>query len=300
MEVQNAYEPFLIYCRTERSYAPESQQKIQDCFRSWILPVLGKHQLEYLSPLDVLNLRGAMEQRKLGSARQYSIIVTLKLLLAFCRKTLRINCLDPNEIRLPRRPHRKVDYLTEEELSRIFATINTRTIPGLRSRTLIEVLLATGMRISEALSLNRESINYETGEADIIGKGNKPRTVFFHEDCLWWVAQYLARRRDGCPALFATLRSNPKRWTRRDMPKLFQKLKAKAGIEKHLTPHLFRHTFCTHLLQNGADITHIKELAGHQDIQTTARYYLGVDKLSLKDVLKRCQPYRGAHYAPAS
>jgi site-specific recombinase XerD len=78
----------------------------------------------------------------------------------------------------------------------------------------------------------------------------------------------------------------PRRWDRNDLSKYFKVLKWKAGIEKPLTPHILRHTYCTNLRDNGTDITLIKELAGHQDIQTTARYYLGVNKQSLRDAVR--------------
>jgi site-specific recombinase XerD len=76
------------------------------------------------------------------------------------------------------------------------------------------------------------------------------------------------------------------------MSKYFAVLKQRAGIDKPLTPHILRHTYCTNLLQNGADITYIKELAGHADIQTTAKYYLGVDRKALRSVVARFLNYK--------
>src|SRR3984893_18413946 len=87
----------------------------------------------------------------------------------------------------------------------------------------------------------------------------------------------------------AVVAQHPRRLTRNDMSKLVQRLRLQSGIAKKLTPHLLRHTFCTSLLHAGADITFIKELAGHQDIETTARYYLGMDNKPLRQVMERCQ-----------
>jgi site-specific recombinase XerD len=192
---------------------------------------------------------------------------------------------------MPRRVQQRVEFLTGEEIGRLLRVIPTHTFTGLRLRALIDVLLCTGMRISEALSLDRDSIDYEAGEAEIIGKGGKPRTVFFSPACLRWIGAYLEWRKDSGPPLFVTTGRHPRRLSRNDMSKLFRRLRQRSGINKRLTPHLLRHTFCTTLLHNGADITFIKELAGHHDIETTARYYLGVDKQTLKQILRRYSGY---------
>jgi integrase/recombinase XerD len=291
MKLSQSVEPFLAHCGVERFYSVQSLQKVQDCLKSRILPVLGARELEGLTRLDVLDFRQILKEASLGIARQYSLLMTLKLLLKFCCTVLKIDCLDPLEIKLPRRPPPEVEFLTNEEIEKVLAAINTQELTGLRLRALVEVLLASGMRISEALSLNRDSIDPRKNEARIVGKGNKPRTVFFNDRSLIWIHRYLQRRVDGCPALFATTWNPPRRWPRVDISLVFRHLRQKAGITKHLTPHLLRHTFCTNLLHNGADITFIKSLAGHQTIQTTARSYVGVNNDSLKQVLERCQNY---------
>lgn len=282
MTLQEATEPFLTYGRVEKGYAAETQIKMSDCFRSWLLPHFGESQLEALGQLDILRFRQAMVDRGLGIARQYSVLMALKLFLKFCRAVLEIKCLDPDKITLPKRPRPLVQFLSNQEIASLRSNMNTRRLLDLRLRALFEVLLATGMRISEALSLNRDSIDANTCEAKIVGKGGKPRTVFFTPECLDWIQQYLRRRRDSHSALFVTYGNKPERLQRGDIPRFFKALGKRAGIEKHLTPHLLRHTFCTHLRDNGADISLIKDLAGHQEIETTARYYLGADTQTLK------------------
>ncbi len=291
MTFDEAFRPFLLHGQVERGYSPQTLDKFRECFRSWIQPRLGQLALEDVTYLDLLEFRRVMAETGLSVARQYSILMVLKLLFRFCRTRLHVPCYDPAEISLPRRVSRKVEFLTEQEVAQLVRIIPTHTSTGLRLRSLVEVLLSTGLRISEALSLNRDSIDPDTGEAEIVGKGNKPRAVFFSPVCQSWINRYLACRRDTCPALFPTTGNKPRRLSRNDMSKLFKRLRTRSGITKKLTPHLLRHTFCTSLLHNGADIMFIKELAGHRDIQTTARYYLGVDKESLKNVLRRCQIY---------
>ena len=152
---------------------------------------------------------------------------------------------------------------------------------GLRLRTLTEVLLGTGMRISEALSLDRNDINWESREAMVVGKGDKQRTVFFSKRAEHWLKEYLKSRNDDNPALFVALGDN-RRWARFDIAEQFRGYARRAGLAKRVTPHLLRHSMATVMLSNGCDIRYIQEMLGHADIQTTARYYLGTDKKAVK------------------
>ena len=182
--------------------------------------------------------------------------------------------------------------LTNGEIQQVLDAIKTETFTGLRLRALIEVLLSTGMRISEALSLKRMQFDAGRTEAEIVGKGKKRRTIFFTQRCRLWVQEYLNRRIDDHPNVFVTT-GYPVRplGPREDISRFFQNLKTKAGLGKKFTPHILRHTFCTILRNNGADISIIKDLAGHQDIQTTARYYLGKNKDVLRRAIAQCLDY---------
>ena len=128
-------------------------------------------------------------------------------------------------------------------------------------------------------------------QAVIVGKGRKQRVVFFSDEALKWIGRYVTLRQDTNQALFVTYGEHPNRWRRGDIPRFFKALAQAAGIQKRVTPHLLRHTFCTNLRNHGADISLIKDLAGHQDIDTTARYYLGSDTRILKDAVSRYLDY---------
>jgi integrase/recombinase XerD len=283
----DAVESFYLYCRTEKQYAAESQIKIKDCFDAWLLRHFGNLLLTEIRPFHILRLRQAMAERKLSIARQYSLLMALKMFLKFCRAVLECPCLDPALIRLPKRSAPKVAYLTNLEIQAMRSCTGTHHLMGLRLRALFEALLATGMRISEALSLNRDSINPSTHQAIVIGKGSKQRTVFFSAEAVTWIERYLRMRQDNHEALFVTYGEAPNRWTRGDIPRYLKALGRTAGIQKHVTPHILRHTFCTNLRNHGADISLIKDLAGHQDIHTTARYYLGSDTAILREAVTR-------------
>lgn len=291
MKISLAIKPFINYCQSERHAAASTLAKYQECFECWLSPSFGLKGIQELSRLDVLSLRQAMTDRHLSIARQYSVIMCLKSFLKFCRSVLGIACLDPAEIPLPKRPAPEVVYLTNDEVQRVLDAININTFAGIRLRALVELLLSTGMRISESLSLPRDIFEADRAEAEIVGKGKRKRHIFFSRRCRFWAREYLNRRVDDDPALFVTTGFPVRKFQRADVHRFFANLRQKTGLEKRLTPHILHHTYCTNLRNNGADISYIKDLAGHQSIQTTARYYLGKDKNVLRLVVDNCLRY---------
>lgn len=145
--------------------------------------------------------------------------------------------------------------MTSEEIEAFISTIPLTTYTGevhqsgMRLRTVVEALLGTAMRISELLSLDRDSIDFEKKEARIIGKGGKERTVFFSDRSLTWIRRYLESRSDDCPALFVC-QNGKDRLRRGDLWRYFDRHRKLAGIKKKVRPHILRHTAATTLLFN--------------------------------------------------
>lgn len=155
------------------------------------------------------------------------------------------------------------------------------TIPsGLRTRALLEVLYATGTRIGEALSLDREDVDWKNKEAIIVNvKSKQPEKIFFTDRSFYWLSRYLASRDDKNPALFVSNGTRLGREVSRSrMRRQFEKIEQSIGIKKRITHHIFRKTFVTHLLQRKADIMAVKDLARHRSERTTLKNYAGVDK----------------------
>jgi site-specific recombinase XerD len=288
---------FLRHAQLELQFAPQSLVKYEECLRQ-IARVLGDRTISSYSDDDVLNLKSALQARGLGVCRQVSILSALKRLLGFCRDKCGYSVLSPESIVNPKRPRREVVYLTVEEVQRFLAVIPATTLrdqthlPGLRFRALVEVLLGTAMRIGEALSLDRDHVDFLRREACIIGKGNKQRTVFFTTRALEWLSLYLKTRADDHPALFVCL-GGTSRLKRDDIWRPFTRYRKLAGINKPVTPHLLRHTAATQLLFNGCPVGHIKEILGHERLETTCRYYLGLDRRAAKQAHQRYLIYRG-------
>jgi integrase/recombinase XerD len=279
-------EKFLVYAEVELRFGPESIIKYRDCFRQ-IQRTVGDRPVGSYIKDDLLVLKQTLLRRNLSVSRQVSILAALKGLLRFCQSEESLTVLDPESVVPPKRPRRDAVFLTVEEIERFVAAIPLVTLAGapclrgLRFRALVEVLLGTAMRIGEALSLERRAVDFERREAKIVGKGNKERVVFFTDRALFWLGRYLEVRNDNNPALFVC-QDGRSRLKRPDIWRPFARYRLAAGIEKPVRPHLLRHTAATQLLFNGCPIGHIKEILGHERLETTCRYYLGLDRRAAK------------------
>ena len=296
---------FIRYIEAELCFARSSVVKYEDCLRQIIKMIGDKPVVSYAAD-DVLDLKSAMLRKNHSTARQVSILSALKRFLEFCSKHEGLSVIDPNHILVPKRPRREVAYLTVEEVERFVGAIrltNLRdktSVSGLRFRAFVEALLGSAMRVGELLSLNRADIDFENREARIIGKGNKQRTAFFTERALVWIRRYLEIRTDQDPALFVC-QNAPSRLKQPDLWRPFAHHRQIAGINKKITPHLLRHTAATQLLFNGCPIGHIKEILGHERLETTCRYYLGLDHRAAKQAHQRYLLYEAPtpHNTPA-
>ena len=276
---------FLEWTRYEMRRAPSTVQRYGEGLQ-WVIRDIGDQPVTGLHLGHLLTLRRMMETRGCREARIAAILHALRAFLKFCREVVRVPTLSSREIRVPRIPRRDVIYLTREEVQRyVDAIIAPGTswdevpLTQLRFRALVEVLLGTGARISEVLSLNRSDIHWERKEAKIVGKGNKERMLYFTDRALLWLERYLSRRWDEEEALFVTQGDLPHRLSKRDRIKdTFALYRRRAGLTTSVSPHILRHTMAKTLLFNGCPIGHIKELMGHERLDTTCRYYLGLDR----------------------
>lgn len=294
-DLKDVVPKFLVYARAELQFAPRSLIKYEDCLRQ-ISIMLGDRPMHSYTKQDVLELKARMLAKQHSVSRQVSILSAFKRLLEYCRQYHGWVVLDPETVVVPKCPRREVVYLTAAEVARFVAVIPLMTargkvcLDGLRFRVLVEALLGSAMRISELLSLDRQQIDFENREAKIIGKGNKERVVFFSERATEWLGRYLAARTDHHPALFSC-RNGKSRLKQPDIWRPFGRYRRLARLTKPVTPHLLRHTAATQLLFNGCPIGHIKEILGHERLETTCRYYLGLDHSAAKQAHARFLVY---------
>jgi integrase/recombinase XerD len=275
-EISGLIEGFLEYARYELNFSPRTVSKYRDSL-GWFIRDIGDKDVSALAVEDFVRLKRLMVDRGVGQARICSVVFAVRSFLTYCRDFLKLPVLNPKQIRPPKRARREVLFLTKEEIETFLGTIDVSRMKDLRFRAIVETILGTGMRISEVLSLNRKDINWKKKEAKIVGNGNKERRVFFTDRALEWIRRYLERRHDMCEAVFVT-NGEPRRLTPGDMWRFFKRHREKAKITKKLTPHILKHSVATNLIFNGCPIVHVKEILGHERLDTTCKYYLGVDK----------------------
>ncbi|MBA3581883.1 MAG: site-specific tyrosine recombinase XerD [Gammaproteobacteria bacterium] len=168
--------------------------------------------------------------------------------------------------------------LTESDVENLLNAPNVNAARGLRDRALLEVLYATGLRVSELVTLTMGQINFNQGVVRVIGKGNKERLVPLGEIAQMWLQRYrqvarmelLAGHDKTIDAMFVTRRGGA--MTRQACWHLIKRYAQQANIDKHLSPHTLRHAFATHLLNHGADLRAVQMLLGHSDLSTTQIY----------------------------
>jgi len=201
--------------------------------------------------------------------------------------------LDPSsDLEAPRAWQSLPHFLSADEVERLLCSPVTSTFLGLRDKTMLEVLYATGLRVSEIVSLAPGNLNLDLGFLKIRGKGDKERAVPLGRSAIEWARKYLAVRsrlatqaKAGTP-LFVSESGQP--LTRQAFWKLIVCYGKNAGIG-HITPHLLRHTFATHLLENGADLRSVQMMLGHSDISTT-QIYTHITNERLREIYKKFHP----------
>lgn len=177
--------------------------------------------------------------------------------------------------RLPKAEKRLPDVLTYDEIEKIINAVDTSDINGIRGRCIIECLYGSGLRVSEMTHLRIENVNLNSLFFRIFGKGKKERIVPIDKEERNWIIKYLDEFKKICghrPKIYLFERTDGSVLERQYVNNLLLNLKAKTGITKNITPHMLRHSFATHLLENGAPLREVQELLGHNNIKTTQIY----------------------------
>jgi site-specific recombinase XerD len=275
---------FLEYLEIEQN---RSQRTIAnyDHYLTRLLDFAGDIYVKDIDPELVrkwrlwLNRLGTNTNDELSPITLNYHLIALRSFLKFCAK-LNIEAMDAAKIELARTHRKQVTFLNEDELENLFAQPDTQTITGLRDRAILELLFASGLRVSELVNLDRGHINLKRREFMVRGKGQKDRLVFISPSAANWLQAYLNKRTDNSKALFIRYSGNKKidlsgnfyRLTARSVQRLVAKYALLAGITKHVSPHTMRHSFGTDLLMNGADLRTVQVMLGHSDISTTQIY----------------------------
>ncbi len=183
--------------------------------------------------------------------------------------------------------------LSEKDVELLLDAPEVTNPLGFRDRTMLEMLYATGLRVSELVNLKFEQISFRQGVVRIVGKGNKERLVPVGEEAMSWLESYMSQSRKDilgerqCDFLFVTSRGDS--MTRQAFWHIIKRHAKKAGISKALSPHTLRHAFATHLLNHGADLRVVQLLLGHSDLSTT-QIYTHIARERLKELHSKYHP----------
>lgn len=191
--------------------------------------------------------------------------------------------LAPEKIDLPKAESRSLKFLNTVQVERLLAMPSVGMLSGLRDRAILETLFSTGLRVSELVSLDRDTIDLDRREFGVMGKGRKVRVVFLSQRAAEWLSRYLDQRKDSWKPLFVRHKKNEeietlygdgvkKRLTSRTIQRIVERYVRKAKLPIKITPHGLRHSFATDMLSSGAGLREVQEMLGHKNIATTQIY----------------------------
>lgn len=242
---------------------------------------------------DLRNYIHALFDAGLSSRSINRKISSLKAFYRYLLHKKRIDLNPASELESLKVGRKLPAILSIDEITAIIEAADDKKPLVLRDRACLELLYAAGLRISELLDLKIIDLDMDNGLVNVIGKGNKQRIVPFGKQAERALDEYITHGRPSIikkrSSSFLVLNARGKKLTRVGFLKILRKYRIKSGIKKRVTPHMFRHSFATHLLEAGADLRAVQELLGHADISTT-QIYTHVDREYLKEVYKEHHP----------
>lgn len=204
------------------------------------------------------------------------LIATLRRFYRYCLRENLVQTDPTLQIEAPKIARSLPKSLSEQEVEDLLNSPNTNDAMGLRDRAMLELLYASGLRVSELVGIQVNEVSTQDGVVRVTGKGSKTRLVPMGQEAADWIDRYIKISRPEmlqkhlCDALFVTNRAQG--MTRQAFWHIIKRYAAQAGIHKHISPHVLRHAFATHLLNHGADLRVVQMLLGHADISTTQIY----------------------------
>jgi len=301
-ELNNLINEFLEYLEIEKNCSKltiRDYRHYLEIFNIWLTKNLPQMSLKELDLATVRKYRVFLANREdakgmtLMRVTQNYYVIALRSFLRFLIKNDHVT-LEPSKIDLPKTESRSLKVLTKEQVDRLIIACDTSKEEGIRDRAILELLFSTGLRVSELVSLNREQIDFQKREFEVIGKGRHSRLVFVSDHAADWVGRYLKERKENYKPLFIRYsgkiieenNGEKMRLTVRSIQRIVKKYVRISRVSvTDASVHTLRHSFATDLLSNGADIRSIQEMLGHKNIATT-QIYTHVTNKQLRDVHK--------------
>ncbi len=293
-----------IYIQEYENYLKLERSLSENSVEAYVHDVVKLKQFLEISNLDITaqqvranhlqDFIAYINELGMSAHSQARIISGLKSFYKFMMYEGEIE-IDPTALlEAPKLGRKLPDTLDIHEIDKILAAIDHSKAEGMRNRAMLETLYSSGLRVTELISLKISNIHFEIGFLRILGKGNKERLVPIGREALKYINMYREEVRvhlDIKPGheSFLFLNRNGKQLTRQMVFIVIKDLVAKTGLQKVVSPHTFRHSFATHLIEGGADLRAVQEMLGHESI-TTTEIYTHLDRDYLKQIIKDYHP----------
>ncbi|WP_018660526.1 site-specific tyrosine recombinase XerD [Heyndrickxia acidiproducens] len=295
--MEDQLKDFMHFMVVEKGLADNTVKSYERDLHSYIRYMQKVEQLGSLNDVTRVHILHFLNFLKTQGKSSKTIARHIASIRSFHQFLLRDKATDQDptvHIETPRPERSLPKVLTIQEVEALLAAPKGDTPLHMRDQAMLEMLYATGMRVSELIQLNLDSLHLTMGFIQCIGKGDKERIIPIGRTAASSVERYI---KDGRPKLISAqhrtdalfLNHHGRRLTRQGFWKILKGLAKKANIEKDITPHTLRHSFATHLIENGADLRAVQEMLGHADISTT-QIYTHVSKTRLKDVYAKFHP----------
>lgn len=286
---------YLHYLTVERGLSINTKYSYQQDLVQFFQYLMAENytSLANVDRFTIMAFLDQLEQKGKSRNTVIRMVSTLRKFFEFLQLNKMIQNNPMEQVDSPKKAQHIPAVLTLEEVETLLQVPDTNTPLGLRNRTILEVMYATGLRVSELVNLKLDNLHLDLGLIQTIGKGDKERIIPIGDVAAKWLTHYL---NDARPLLgkqqdahVIFLNDHGHQLTRQGIWKLIKQWVKQAGITKEVSPHTLRHSFATHILENGADLRIVQELLGHADISTT-QIYTHISNKRLTEVYQRAHP----------
>lgn len=291
MKCKDAIVEYKQYMIVEKGYSPKT---VEGYLRD--IKQFGEYMSQKFHIVDLETINKDLVYAYLKSLRKRlsnsSVdrhMVSLRQFYIFLVKEKKVQKNIMSSFELAKKEQYLPEVLSVDEVNQLLSSVSMKDSISARNRCMMEVLYASGLRVSEMCSLTLQNINIQKGFIKCVGKGNKERIVPMNTQCCLYLKEYIENFRPQLSEktsqyLFINKKGEPLK--RDDFYHLLQNIVRKSGLTKHVTPHTLRHTFATHLLENDADLRSIQKMLGHSDISTTTIYTHVSQSKTIEDYMK--------------
>ncbi|MCJ7705924.1 MAG: site-specific tyrosine recombinase XerD [Desulfobacterales bacterium] len=293
--MHQSLDQFLHYLIVEKGLSKNTIEAYSHGLNRFLNYLRGKgtEEVREISKLDIRGFLLFLKRKGLSSKTLARNLVSIRVFLRFLTEESILSANPAEEIESPKTAKTLPEILSLEEVETLLEQPDPQIPQGMRDRAMLEMLYATGMRVSELTRLQVNHVHLDAGYVLVYGKGSKERIVPIGNEAIKWARRYMGETRERLlkkresPFLFVNRSGKP--MSRQYFWKSIKAYGRRAGIRKRITPHLLRHSFASHLLERGADLRSVQLMLGHADISTT-QIYTHVTGERLKKIHQRYHP----------